>query len=122
MSSPESRTDAGWSRPAPVFAALGDATRLELVARLSSGQPRSIAQLTDGLSLTRQGVTKHLRVLEHAGLVSSIRVGRESHFTFRPEPIGEARSYLESVSMQWDDALSRLRRFVEADRADGHGD
>jgi DNA-binding transcriptional ArsR family regulator len=84
------------------------------VARLSAGQSRSIAQLKDGLSLTRQGVTKHLRVLEQAGLVSSIRVGRESHFTFRPEPIGQARTYLDTVSLQWDEALSRLQRFVEA--------
>ena len=119
MSNPEpTRRVALGPRPAPVFAALGDATRLELVSRLSDGQSRSIAQLTDGLSLTRQGVTKHLRVLEQAGLVSSIRVGRESQFTFKPEPIGQARSYLETVSMQWDDALSRLRRFVEAGDAD----
>lgn len=122
MSNPEpSRGVALRPRPAPVFAALGDATRLELVSRLSDGQSRSIAQLTDGLSLTRQGVTKHLRVLEQAGLVSSIRVGRESQFTFKPEPIGQARSYLETVSMQWDDALSRLRRFVEADVAENEG-
>ena len=119
MSRAEPRTAAAArSRPAPVFAALGDETRLELVARLSNGESRSIAQLTDGLSLTRQGVTKHLRVLEQAGLVSSIRVGRESLFTFKPEPIGQVRSYLESVSMQWDGALSRLKNFVEADQPD----
>jgi len=121
MSSPE-RLPAGAgprAGPAPVFAALGDATRLELVARLSSGRPRSISQLSGGLSLTRQGVTKHLKVLEQAGLVQSIRVGRESHFTFRPEPIGRARTYLDAVSVQWDDALSRLKRFVEAGADDG---
>src|SRR5690242_11921113 len=67
---------------APIFAALGDATRLQIVTRLSDGQARSIARLTDGLGLTRQGVTKHLRVLQDAGLVSSIRVGRESQFAF----------------------------------------
>ena len=106
-------TDAYATSPAPVFAALGDPTRLELVARLSDGQARSITQLTDGLGQTRQGITKHLRVLEQAGLVSSIRIGRESQFAFRPEPISQARSYLDAVSMQWDDALGRLRRFVE---------
>jgi len=100
--------------PAPVFAALGDPIRLELVARLSDGRSRSITELTDGLGQTRQGVTKHLRVLEQAGLVSSIRIGRESQFAFRPEPIGQLRSYLNTVSMQWDDALGRLKRFVEA--------
>ena len=107
------RAAAARADPAPVFAALGDATRLELVSRLIDGQARSITQLTDGLSLTRQGITKHLRVLEQAGLVSSIRVGRESQFAFRPEPLEQVRSYLESVSMQWDDALGRLKSFVE---------
>ena len=97
----------------PVFAALGDTTRLELVARLSDGQPRSIIQLTDGLGLTRQGVTKHLRVLERAGIVTSSRVGRESLFSYAPEPINHARSYLDTVTEQWDAALSRLKSLVE---------
>ena len=102
------------ANPAPVFAALGDATRLELVSRLIDGQARSIAQLADGLRLTRQGVTKHLRMLERAGIVRSRTVGRESRFSYVPEPIKHARSYLDTVSAQWDDALSRLKTFVEA--------
>ncbi len=100
--------------PAPVFAALGDATRLELVARLVDGRARSIAQLTDGLRLSRQGVTKHLRVLEQAGIVTSRRVGRESRFSYVPEPVRDASSYLDRVSAQWEDALSRLKSFVES--------
>jgi DNA-binding transcriptional ArsR family regulator len=84
------------------------------VARLSDGQARSIARLTDGLGLTRQAVTKHLHVLQNAGLVSSIRVGRESQFAFAPAPLAQARSYLETISLQWDDALGRLQHFVEA--------
>lgn len=111
MSSPSPA--AAPADPAPVFAALGDATRLALVARLSDGQPRSIAQLTDGLDLTRQGVTKHLRVLQQAGIVASERVGRESRFAFTPAPIDEVRSYLDRVSRQWDAALGRLKAFVE---------
>lgn len=99
--------------PAPIFAALGDRTRLSLLRKLSDGQARSIAKLSVDTELTRQAVTKHLHVLEHAGLVSSIRVGRESRFAYRPEPIAEARSYLDLVSAQWDDALGRLRAFVE---------
>ena len=99
--------------PAPVFAALGDATRLGLVSRLSDGRARSISELTGGLDLTRQAVTKHLRVLEQAGVVRSNRVGRESRFTFVPAPIEGVRSYLDSVSEQWDDALSRLKALVE---------
>lgn len=98
---------------APVFAALGDPTRLELVTRLVDGRPRSIAQLAEGSPLTRQGITKHLRVLEGAGIVASSRVGRESRFSFVPKPIDEARSYLDTVTRQWDDALSRLKSFVE---------
>ena len=111
MSSLES--DRLHTDPAPVFAALGDATRLEIVSRLSDGQPRSIAQLTGGLDLTRQGVTKHLRVLEQAGIVSGRRVGREHRFVFSPEPIADARMHLDRVSRQWDAALARLRAFVE---------
>lgn len=99
--------------PVPVFAALGDATRIELVTRLSDGRSQSIAELTGGLDLTRQGVTKHLRVLQKAGIVNSNRVGRESHYTFSPNSIDQVRSYLETVSRQWDDALSRLQSFVE---------
>ncbi|KXF76586.1 ArsR family transcriptional regulator [Paramesorhizobium deserti] len=99
--------------PAPIFAALGDRTRLSLVMKLSDGQTRSIAKLSADTEITRQAVTKHLRVLENAGLVSSSRVGRESQFALRPEPIAEIRSYLDEVSRQWDDALSRLRSFIE---------
>lgn len=99
--------------PAPIFAALGDRTRLALLSTLSDGQSRSIAKLAAGTALTRQAVTKHLHVLEQAGLVACSRVGRESRFAFRAEPIVEARSYLEDVSRQWDDALSRLRAHVE---------
>lgn len=101
--------------PAPVFAALGDRTRLSLLARLSDGETRSIAKLSADTRLTRQAITKHLHVLENAGLVRSIRVGRESRFALRPEPIAEARSYLDMVSAQWDDALSRLRAHLEGE-------
>ncbi|MHB8528285.1 MAG: ArsR/SmtB family transcription factor [Caulobacteraceae bacterium] len=99
--------------PAPVFAALGDRTRLSLLSKLSDGQGRSIARLSADTRLTRQAITKHLRVLEGAGLVNSRRVGRESRFAYRPAPILQARSYLEAVSAQWDEALARLRALVE---------
>ena len=98
---------------APVFAALGDATRLALVARLSDGKQRSIVQLTDGLELTRQGVTKHLHVLREAGIVVCTRVGRESRFSIRPDPVLRARDYLTRASAQWDEAIERLRASVE---------
>lgn len=98
---------------APVFAALGDGTRLSLVAKLSGGQPRSISQLTEGSRLTRQAITKHLRVLERVEIVRSIRAGRESLFELHLEPIEELRNYIELVSKHWDRALSRLKAFVE---------
>jgi DNA-binding transcriptional ArsR family regulator len=98
---------------APVFAALGDETRLSLIARLSDGQPCSIAQLTAGFELTRQAVTKHLRVLEGVGIVRSVRVGRESLFEFDPKPLKEVSDYLDGVADQWDQSLTRLKAFVE---------
>jgi DNA-binding transcriptional ArsR family regulator len=92
---------------------LGDETRLLLVAKLSQGRPFSISQLTRGSKLTRQAITKHLRVLEGAGIVRNVRTGRESLFEFDPEPIDEMRAYLERVSADWDQALFRLKAFVE---------
>lgn len=96
-----------------MFAALGDQTRLSLLAKLYAGQPRSISQLTVGTRLTRQAITKHLRVLEHARIVHCVRSGRESLFEFNPNPIEEIRSYLDLVSEQWDQTLGRLKSFVE---------
>lgn len=104
---------AAGAGPAPVFAALGDPTRLSLLTRLSDGVPRSIAALSAGTALTRQAVTKHLRVLERVGLVHGERVGRESRYKLEPEPLAAARSYIDEVSAQWDEALGRLRAFVE---------
>ncbi len=101
------------AEPVQVFAALGDSTRLRLVSRLARGRPLSIAELTSGSALTRQAVTKHLRVLEHAGVVRSRRVGRESRFSYEPRAVNEACDYLNRVSEQWDDALQRLQDFVE---------
>lgn len=98
---------------APVFAALGDVTRLSLIRKLSDGRPHSISQLSVDSTLSRQAVTKHLRVLERVGVVHSVRSGRESLFEFDPEPIQELRAYLDSVSQQWDRALTRLQSFVE---------
>jgi len=98
---------------APVFAALGDETRLALVAKLSGGQPSAISQLTKGSKLTRQAITKHLRVLESAGIVHSAHAGRESLFEFDPTPIVEIREYLDFVSEQWDHAVARLKSFIE---------
>ncbi|MFZ0863951.1 MAG: helix-turn-helix domain-containing protein [Candidatus Sulfotelmatobacter sp.] len=100
-------------RRSPVFAALGDETRLSLVAKLCGGQRHSISQLTEGSNLTRQAITKHLRVLQRVGIVRCVRTGRESRFEFNPQPMEGIREYLNFVSQQWDGALSRLKAFVE---------
>jgi DNA-binding transcriptional ArsR family regulator len=107
------RKEAKRQARAVVFAALGDETRLLLVSRLSAGQPQSIAELTEGSSLTRQAITKHLRVLERAGIVRCRREGRESRFAFDPRPISELHDYLDRVSRRWDATLARLKSFVE---------
>src|SRR4051812_21823386 len=111
MSNLESRSRS--FNAAPVFAALGDRTRLTLLRKLSSGESQSIARLSLDTNLTRQAVTKHLRVLEDAGLVSVDRIGRESRYALRPEPIAAAKNYLDEVAQQWGDALERVRAFVE---------
>jgi DNA-binding transcriptional ArsR family regulator len=103
-------------RHAPVFAALGDETRLSLLARLCERAPCSISQLAEGSPITRQAITKHLRVLEGAGLVRGEAAGRECLFEIEPKPLEEVRNYLERVSQQWDEALARLKTFVEKDR------
>ena len=99
--------------PAPVFAALGDETRLRLLARLGSGELMSISRLTAGSGITRQGVTKHLRVLAGAGLVRSSRRGKESLWRLERRRLDEARRSLDLISRQWDESLGRLRLFVE---------
>jgi DNA-binding transcriptional ArsR family regulator len=96
-----------------LFAALGDETRLALVAKLCAGEPRSISRLAEGTGLTRQAITKHLRVLEKAGLVRCSRLGRESVFAFDREPVDEMRAFLKAMSRQWDERLGRLKAFVE---------
>lgn len=98
---------------APVFAALGDPTRLKLVAELCGGGTFSIAHLTQNTAISRQGVTKHLQVLAEAGVVRDIKVGRERLWQLDPARIDEARQRLESIGREWDMALSRLKSFVE---------
>ena len=100
---------------AAVFAALGDRTRLQLLGRLSLGEACSISELSSDSAVTRQAITKHLGVLENAGLVKSERFGRETRFEFVPKPVEAMQVYLESVSKQWDAALTRLKNFVEKD-------
>jgi DNA-binding transcriptional ArsR family regulator len=113
MSNKRHSGSAALKTRASVFAALGDETRLSVLARLAKGRAQSISRLTASTNLTRQAVTKHLRVLEGAGVVRCVRVGRESQFALEPKPIDDVRDYLERVSKQWDDALARLKSLIE---------
>lgn len=98
---------------APLFAALGDETRLQLLARLCSGGPLSITGLSRTSAVSRQAITKHLDVLSGAGLVRSRRHGRERIWELEPARIDDAHQYLAGISRQWDEALGRLKAFVE---------
>jgi DNA-binding transcriptional ArsR family regulator len=100
-------------RHAPVFAALGDKTRLALLAKLTARGRLSITHLTAGSSLTRQAITKHLRVLRRAGLVRGVRRGRELLFELQKKRLDETRRALDAIARQWDDALLRLKSFIE---------
>lgn len=109
------RLEATLRRSVPLFAALGDETRLSLVTRLGREGPLSISALTEGTQVTRQAVTKHLGVLERAGLVRVSRLGRESHWEVRSAQLEEVRRCLDVITRHWDDALTRLKRHVERD-------
>lgn len=97
----------------PLFAALGDAIRLRLVVRLCEQGSASISKLTTGTGVTRQAITKHLRVMQKSGLVRSTRSGRERLWQLNKQRLQDARRQLDLISQQWDAALSRLRNFVE---------
>lgn len=107
------RTVVSLKRSVHVFAALGDPTRLALVTMLTDGTPRSITHLARGKSVTRQSITKHLRVLADAGLVRSFKRGRETCYQLHPDPLDQARRSLETISRQWDAALQRLKSALE---------
>ena len=98
---------------AQLFAALGDETRLGLVARLCANGPLSITELSAGSGVTRQGITKHLRVMERSGLARSNRRGRESVWEVDLRRMEEAQRYLREISTQWDKALARFQKFVK---------
>jgi DNA-binding transcriptional ArsR family regulator len=100
-------------RNAPIFAALGDETRLYVVAQLCARGPLSITQVADGSDVTRQAVTKHLAILEEAGLVRSYRQGRERFWELEIDRLDDVRTTLDFISQRWDKALARLQESVE---------
>jgi DNA-binding transcriptional ArsR family regulator len=115
-----SRPSAGSGHPeqaAPLFAALGDERRLALVNRLSAEGPQSITRLTIGSAVTRQAITKHLQILAEAGLAHDSRRGRERIWTLDTNRLDEASHYLDQIAQRWDEALERLRQFVEQEES-----
>jgi DNA-binding transcriptional ArsR family regulator len=104
------------ARAATLFAALGDDTRMKVVARLCASGPQSIVRLTGGTKVSRQAITKHLHTLADAGLVRSAREGREQIWEIQPRRLAEARRYLDEISERWDEAIERLRVLVETER------
>jgi len=118
MSRSHSATALKLSEAAPVFAALGDPTRVGLVARLCTDGPLSITELSEGTRVTRQAVTKQLRTLGRAGLVRNHRRGRETIWELEPKRLEKARRSLDQISAEWDSAINRLKAFVEDDRDD----
>ena len=107
------RSDAAVIAPSALFAALGDQTRLRLVARLSNVESLSITELSSGTKMTRQAVTKHLHVLSGAGVAIASRQGREQRWSLDPRQLALARLFLDRSSRQWDDALASLQAAVE---------
>jgi DNA-binding transcriptional ArsR family regulator len=106
---------ASIGRAVPVFAALGEEKRLALVVRLSTGGPQSIKRLTRGSDVTRQAITKHLHVLAGAGIVRDVRLGREDIWELDSRRLEETRRWLDQVSRRWDEALGRLKAYVEGE-------
>jgi DNA-binding transcriptional ArsR family regulator len=113
LTSAKWRAGSEQAQSAPIFAALGDETRLRLITRLCHDGPLSITHLTLGTEITRQAITRHLRVMEHAGLVRSARHGRQIIWQLEERRLRDARIYLDRISKQWDEALNRLKNFVE---------
>jgi DNA-binding transcriptional ArsR family regulator len=110
---PKRRVERQLTGAALLFAALGDPTRLALIAQLSSGGPASISTLADQQSMTRQGVTKHLHVLADAGIIDGSRQGREQVWTLNPQRLAEGRRHIDIIAAGWTDALERLKLLLE---------
>jgi DNA-binding transcriptional ArsR family regulator len=108
---------AALRQSAPVFAALGDPTRLQIVARLARGEPLSITRLSEGSKLTRQAITKHLHVLEEAGLARGSRQGREQMWELNRRQLEEARRSIDLIARHWDSALLNLKRSLEEENS-----
>jgi DNA-binding transcriptional ArsR family regulator len=103
---------------APIFAALADPMRRQLLLNLAENSPKTATQLATEYPITRQGILKHLQILEEAGLVAAYQQGREKRYTLTPEPLSELDQWIKDISARWDARLLRLKLFIESENAD----
>ena len=101
----------------PIFAALADPMRRSLVANLAERSPKTATQLAQEYPITRQGILKHLTILEAAGMVAVHQAGREKRYTLTPEPLGELEQWINEISAKWDERLLRLKTWLEQEQA-----
>ena len=97
----------------PIFAALADPTRRDLLVNLAEHSPKTATQLAEEYPITRQGILKHLHILEVAGLVAVHQIGREKRYSLTPEPLSEVDQWVKDLSARWDERLLRLKHFLE---------
>jgi DNA-binding transcriptional ArsR family regulator len=102
----------------PIFAALADPMRRQLLTHLAEDSPRTATQLAADYPITRQGILKHLHILEDAGLVAVHQQGREKRYTLTPEPLGELEQWIKEIGAKWDERLLRLKTFLEDEQTD----
>lgn len=96
----------------PVFAALGDETRWSILVALGEGDA-SASALAGRLPVTRQAIAKHLAVLQDAGLVESVRVGREMRYRVLGAQLSETAQRLDRIGAEWDRRLATIKRIAE---------
>lgn len=99
----------------PIFAALADPVRRDLLVKLAENSPRTATHLAQEYPITRQGILKHLHILEEAGLVSTYKRGREKRYTLKPESLSELNLWIKSLNAKWDDRLIRLKLMIESE-------
>jgi DNA-binding transcriptional ArsR family regulator len=101
-----------------LFAALADPMRRSLLVNLAEHSPKTATQLAQEYPITRQGILKHLTILEDAGLVAVHQAGREKRYTLTPEPLEELEQWIEDIGAKWDERLLRLKTWLEDEQTD----
>ena len=100
---------------AHIFAALADSTRRNLLMNLAENSPKTATQLAADYPITRQGILKHLHILEEAGLVAIYQKWREKRYTLTAEPLNDIEEWIKEISAKWDQRLQRLKIMLESE-------